>query len=105
MGETPARDPGGVADQTTGSARPPSWVDTRRGRRWRAGLRWRRAASAVALLAGLGATGLAGGHVLAAIGGHNGAEHGRSEHHGSGDDDGVVYRPLPGPLAPPAPGR
>jgi hypothetical protein len=76
--------------------------DTRSGRRCRPGVRWRRAASAVALLAGLGATGLAGGHVLGA---HGGAEHGQYELHGHGDDDGVVFAPLPAPVAPPAPGR
>jgi hypothetical protein len=81
--------------------------DTRSGRRWRPGVRWRRAASAVALLAGLGATGLAGGHVLGALGANGGAEHGRYDHHGHGhgDDDGVVFAPLPAPVAPPAPGR
>jgi hypothetical protein len=79
--------------------------DTTPRRRWRPGLRWRRAASAVALLAGLGATGLAGGHVLGALGAHAGAEHSQYEHHGHGDDDGVVFAPLPAPIAPPAPGR
>ena len=79
--------------------------DTSPRRRWRVGLRWRRAASAVALLAGLGASGLAGGHVLGALSGHGGVEHGQYEHHGHGDDDGVVVGPLPGPAVPPAPGR
>lgn len=81
---------------TAGGVRAQRW--------WRPGVRWRRAASVVALLAGLGATGLAGGHVLGALGAHGDVEHGQYEHHGHGDD-GVVLRPLPGPVAPPLPGR
>lgn len=70
-------------------------------------LQWRRAASAVALLGALAATGLAGGHVLANVGGHASAEHARAglSEHGDDDEGGLVYRPLPGPVAPPAPGR
>ena len=68
-------------------------------RRWRLGLRWRRAATAIALLAGLGATGFAGGHAIAAVAGHAMAEHDQRGHH----DDGELEGPLPGPLGPVAP--
>lgn len=67
----------------------------------------RRALSVLVLLAGLGAVGVGGGHALGAVGAHDAAEH---VHHSwpgdrDGEGDGLVYRPLPGPIAPPAPGR
>jgi hypothetical protein len=93
----------GADEAPPGDARPTPPVGA--AARRRRGLRWRRAASAVALLAGLGATGLAGGHVLGALGAHGGAEHAWYEHHGHDDEVGVGVRPLPAPIAPPAPGR
>jgi hypothetical protein len=93
----------GAGEAPPGDARPAPPVGA--AARQHPGLRWRRAATAVALLAGLGAAGLAGGHVLGTLGAHGGAGPGQYEHHGHGDDDGVVFAPLPAPIAPPAPGR